>query len=388
MDLEWLIIGGGIHGAHLAARLLGDAGVGPERLRVIDPADRLLSRWRTCTATTGMDYLRSSAVHHIDLKPFSLQHFASSRNGRKSGLFEAPFDRPALDLFNDHCDRVIERFQLADLHIQARAQACTVDCESAAVQLSDGSELEAEHLVLAIGAAEQAAWPEWAPRNEPRVRHVFAPGFDSWPTAKETVIVVGGGISAGQIALRLLGEGHRVHLVSRHPLRQHLFDSDPGWLGPNQMTSFSRERDHDRRRSLITMARHRGSVTPSVWRRLRAATAGGGLGWHEARVEQLDVEAEGLAVRLSTDAVLGADRMLLATGFSPSRPGAKMLDDLVDSAGLPCARCGYPIVDSALRWHPRVHVTGPLAELELGPVSRNIAGARRAGDRLIDAVQG
>ena len=62
-----------------------------------------------------------------------------------------------------------------------------------------------------------------------------------------------------------------------------------------------------------------------------------------------------------------------------------MIDRLIEDFELPCASCGYPIVDDWLRWHPRIHVSGPLAELELGPVSRNIAGARRAGDRLVKA---
>ncbi|MCG8455952.1 MAG: hypothetical protein MI919_06680, partial [Holophagales bacterium] len=66
--------------------------------------------------------------------------------------------------------------------------------------------------------------------------------------------------------------------------------------------------------------------------------------------------------------------------------GGQMLDRLVSELELPCASCGYPVVDPWLRWHPRIQVSGPLAELELGPASRNIAGARRAGDRLIDAV--
>ena len=71
----------------------------------------------------------------------------------------------------------------------------------------------------------------------------------------------------------------------------------------------------------------------------------------------------------------------------PSRPGGAFVDSLITSGSLPCAACGYPVVDSALRWHRRVYVTGPLAELELGPVARNIAGARRAGDRLVTAVK-
>ena len=153
------------------------------------------------------------------------------------------------------------------------------------------------------------------------------------------------------------------------------------------MASFSRERDVDRRRALITEARHKGSVPPDVRRALRGAIAREQLLWHESEVEGLAARRDGLELRLTTEAALKAERVLLATGFALHRPGGSMVDELVASASLPCASCGYPIVDSALRWHPRVHVSGPLAELELGPASRNIAGARRAGDRLVDVAR-
>ena len=79
--------------------------------------------------------------------------------------------------------------------------------------------------------------------------------------------MVGGGISAAQVALRLVGEGQEVHLISRHPLRKHQFDSDPGWLGPKYMKGFERETKRgpparvDQRGSA-----HRGSVPPDVHR--------------------------------------------------------------------------------------------------------------------------
>ena len=84
---------------------------------------------------------------------------------------------------------------------------------------------------------------------------------------------------------------------------------------------------------------------------------------------------------------LTVDRVLLATGFTGHRPGGAFVDGLIESASLPCASCGYPIVDKTLRWHPRVYVSGPLAELELGPTSRNISGARRAAERLVAAIR-
>lgn len=80
---------------------------------------------------------------------------------------------------------------------------------------------------------------------------------------------------------------------------------------------------------------------------------------------------------------VSADRILLATGFETKRPGGLLVDRLIEDAALPCAACGYPLVDEHLRWHPRVLTTGPLAELELGPAARNIAGARRAADRIL-----
>ncbi len=388
--LDWLIIGGGIHGVHIAARLLGESGVAPERLRIVDPSNQLLARWRSCADTTGMTHLRSPGVHHLDLDPYSLLRFAGKRKKRKrrkTGLFAPPFDRPALALFNAHCDQVVETFGLANLHIQDRATRCSVDREGIGVQLSSGREIAAQNLVLAIGGSEQPEWPDWAPRSHARVHHVFEQGFDGWPSSSETVAVIGGGISAGQVALRLVEEGHSVHLVSRHTLRQHQFDSDPGWLGPKFMTGFRRERSFDRRRTLIAEARHKGSVPPDVRRALRRAIGRDLLRWHDGEVEEFDARRDGLLLRLANQAELEAERVLLATGFASTRPGGSMVDALIASVSLPCARCGYPIVDSALRWHPRIHVSGPLAELELGPASRNIAGARRAGDRLVEAAR-
>jgi hypothetical protein len=387
MTLDWLIIGGGIHGVHIAARLLGDAKVCADRLRIVDPGDRLLSRWRSCTSAIGMTHLRSPSVHHLGLDHGGLQRFARKRRSRTSGHFALPFERPSLSLFNAHCDQVEKSFGLGELQIRNRAVRCSIDRKQVGVRLESGRELGTQNLVLALGSSEEPEWPDWAPRGDPRVQHIFGHGFDGWPSERETVVVVGGGISAGHVVLRLLKEGHRVHLVSRHALRQHQFDSDPGWLGWKYTSFFSPERNPERRREVIRDARNRGSVSPDIGRSLRRAIARDRLQWHEGEVEQFIDEKDGLRIRIDRDTEVSADRVFLATGFTARRPGGSMVDELITSASLPCARCGYPIVDSSLRWHPRIYVSGPLAELELGPVSRNIAGARRAGDRIVDAAR-
>ncbi len=386
MHLDVLIIGGGIHGVHIAARLIGEAGFSPERLRIVDPADRLLDRWRTCTATTAMTHLRSPSVHNLDLNPWALQRFAGKRKKRKQNLFAAPFDRPALGLFNAHCDRVIDKFGLAELHIQARATACSIECEHVGVELSNGQQLTATNVVLAVGSSEHPEWPAWAPREDERIHHVFDPGFDGWPTSKETIAVIGGGISAAQVALRLLKEGHDVHLVSRHALRKQQFDSEPGWLGPKFMAGFLQEPDFDRRRAMIVKARHIGSIPPDIKRTLHRVIHEGLISWHEGQVSKLDTSGGKVSTELRSGITIETDRALLATGFAQMRPGGALVDQLVASESLCCAQCGYPVVDESLRWHSRIFVSGPLAELELGPAARNIAGARRAANRLVDAL--
>ena len=375
MNPSWLIIGGGIHGVHIAARLIAEAGCDAGEVRILDPADALLARWRACTATTGMAYLRSPSVHNIDLDAWSLQRFAGEPKHRSPGLFAAPYERPSLDLFNAHCDRVVEAYGLEALHVRGRASACRVDCDGAT------------QVVLAIGVGEQPQWPAWVPSGDTRVQHIFAHGF-SFPSAGagQDVAVVGGGISAAQVALRLVHEGHAVQLISRHTVREHQFDADPGWLGPKLMARFAREQDFGRRRAAITEARHRGSIPPDVQRELRRAIRDGRIEWHQADVAQVVEEKGARRLRLSNGRDVVVERVLLATGFSSGRPGGAMLDELIESASLPCAGCGFPIVDTALRWHPRVYVSGPLAELELGPTARNIAGARRAGERIACAA--
>ncbi len=183
----------------------------PGETPYVDPGDALLTRWRTNTAATGMAYLRSPAVHHLDTHSDSLNRFAGGRRQRRRPkLFAPPYRRPGLALFNAHCDRVVEAHGLADLHLQDRAERCAVDGRGIGVQCSSGREVQARNVVLAIGASEQPAWPDWAPRNDPRVRHLFEPGFDGWATPHGTIAVVGGGISASQVALRLAKEGRRV----------------------------------------------------------------------------------------------------------------------------------------------------------------------------------
>ena len=100
MTLDWLIIGGGIHGTHIATRLIQDANVPQSKIKLIDPSKTLLAKWKSYTSATGMSYLRSPAVHHTGINPNSLKKFAIKQG--KDGRFAPPFERPSLSIFNDY----------------------------------------------------------------------------------------------------------------------------------------------------------------------------------------------------------------------------------------------------------------------------------------------
>ncbi|MEM6644648.1 MAG: FAD/NAD(P)-binding protein, partial [Bacteroidota bacterium] len=110
--LDWLVVGGGVHGTHISHVLTQQLGVPRHRLRVVDPHPASLHLWAQRTATVGMRFMRSPMVHHLDVHPFSLKHFASSAPIANWARFAYPFKRPSLPLFNAHSQRVVESFGL------------------------------------------------------------------------------------------------------------------------------------------------------------------------------------------------------------------------------------------------------------------------------------
>lgn len=390
MKLEWVIVGGGIHGVHMAAKLVARNFAKVEDIRIIDPEPRLLAGWRERTTATGMEFLRSASVHHLDVRPWSLEEFAGVRNTRRKpndGLFTAPKARPSLALFNAHCDHVIKTYELDKVHIRDYVTSCRAHCDGVHLTTESGSTLHARNVVLAIGSSERPLRPTWANSSNKRIKHIFEKDFESWLSpAPQKIAVIGGGISAGQVALRFVNDGHQVHIISRHDVRQHQFDSDSGWIGPRYMRRFSREKNPDKRRDIITKARHRGSMPPDVKSALRRGLENHALTWKKSEIERIEDDATNLILKMIDGSELEVDRIVLATGFESRRPGGTMVDDLIASASLPCASCGYPIVSPNLHWHPRIFVSGPLAELEIGPVARNIVGAQRASERILKAA--
>ena len=384
--LEWLIVGGGIHGTYLARALTEEGRVAPDRVRVVDPQPRLLSRFFAQCEVVGVDYLRSPAVHHLDGPPMAL--FARARREPESSVpLRGRVARPALELFRAHSEEVVARQGLERLHVETRVQGLRRWRGGYRVETPHGP-LHSRRVILAIGSGDCLCRPDWlAGLPAEQAGHVFDPSFDDRRIIPgQRVVVVGGGLSAAQAALRFAARSPgAVTLLSRHPPRIHEFDSDPCWMGPKCTDAFHRRSCFVERRRLLREARHRGSMPRELALRLEAAVGRGTVRLRHGAVASATPTPSGeLRLELSDDGgVLATDHTLVATGYDPGCPGGPWLAAAIDALGLPTAPCGYPAIPPTLEWAPGLFVTGPLAVLEIGPVARNVLGARLAAERIL-----
>lgn len=388
--LDWLIIGGGIHGTHLSLVLTRFGGIPRDRVAVLDPHAEPLAHWGRLTQRTGMTHLRSPHVHNLDVDPWSISTFTKTRAGQPLADFIPTHNRPSLALFRAHNDWLIERHKLAALRIIGRAERLVRLGQGWRVETADGS-LDARRVILAIGVTEQPIYPAWAQPlydADAAVAHIFDERFDK-VTADgwHHLVIIGGGITAAQTALTLAArQPGTVTLLMRHPVRVHDFDSDTSWINGESLRGFLAEPDFDRRRALIRSARHRGSMPADVAASLHSAVHAGYLHLVQGEAKRAEMMSGHLCLHLDDDTSIRADRLIFATGFDPRRPGAAWLDAAVDDYQLPVAACGYPLVDKRLAWAAGLYVSGALAELELGAPARNIIGARFAGERIASAL--
>jgi NADH dehydrogenase FAD-containing subunit len=226
--------------------------------------------------------------------------------------------------------------------------------------------------VLALGP--NAPWrPAWATGCE----HVYDPDFDGLEAADARTVVVGGGITGAQLALRLQSLGRSVCWVTRDLPRVADFDSDPCYAGPRCLAPFQRT-PIAQRTALLEAARRPGTLPPDIHARMTAALAAGDIAWQRGEVVAHD--AGGL--QFADGRHLAADRVILATGFQPQPASDSLLARCIHNYELRCDRHGHVFINEALEAAPGLHLLGNPASLQLGPMAGNIQGARLAGRRL------
>ena len=380
-DADTVVVGAGPHGLAACAYLLSDRPGPADGLLVVDPQG-WMTAWNRRLRSLDVGRLRSSCVHHPDPEPCALLTFAHEQ--AREAEMTGPFNLPSAPLFDGFCARLVERLGLGDAVIPLRATRVRSGAGGAAVELEDGSWLRARRVVLATNPAVPRV-PDWsrelvATARPGRIAHSDDVSVDGDPLAGECVLVVGGGLTAAQLALAAVARSARTILLSRRPLREQDFDVRPGWF-TYRLERFDAQPLVERRIAILRTER-RGSVPAAELAELRAAEAQGCLelrcgstpnrvGWSGAHGEAL-LDGE----------VVEVDRVWLATGHTFHVAAEPLLEELCQTHPARIVG-GLPELTGDCRWPgTAVHLMGGLAGLQIGPLARNVAGARIAAERI------
>lgn len=387
--LEWLIVGGGVHGTILSVALTTRGGVDADAIRVIDQESTPLAVWRRNTRSCGMKYLRSPGSHSIDSSFAGLRRWAA-REGVREEEFLAPYFRPSLSVFDAHSDFVITHHQLQSLRIQDRVTGVKPNGASAIVECESGAKLHAKRVVMAVGRASSLRVPDWAVGRGPRVRHVFGLPYvpvSDWAFGR--VLIVGGGITAAQLAVSCAGapDVRSVEMLMPHEVRVRLFDSEPCYIGPRCLPEYLKLSTVAEKRDVLRRVRYPGSMPPYVAGELAAGEATGAIHRRVCSVHRLrrcSESHDAVIVDLDDGSMVRGDCLVLATGFDDRVPAEGLINQIAADYSAPVDEAGFPIPELDLRWGGEsVYVSGVLGELVLGPTAGNIIGAHIAARRLV-----
>ncbi|NGM68121.1 NAD(P)-binding domain-containing protein [Natronolimnobius sp. AArcel1] len=395
-DSTVTIVGGGVQGVHLAIRLL-EAGLVPRSaLQIIEP-DGILGGFRRKCRQCGMTELRSPFVHHVDSDPFSLRDFARSC-GRETELVSSSVgaDRPTVSLFFDHAEACCERYDLENLVIDAAATDIGDAGDHVEIETTAGV-YTARWCLLAVGHGRSYTMPTWArDRPEAPVTHVWDQEYD--PAALEEVAsvgVVGGGITAAQVATSLVRPGRDVTLFARSPFTVESLEADTDWMHFSGALADLHDLPpaSSARAQLVRRARYDGAMPPHVFRRLRRALDEGAVTLERTEITALTATGGPVVVSCQNGRALCLDHVICATGFDSPYDGP-LFRALREGTTLQTGHRGAPVLeDETLRWRradgslSQLIVTGAPAQQVLGPFARNVIGARRAGTLICDLLE-
>ncbi|MCT0201209.1 lysine N(6)-hydroxylase/L-ornithine N(5)-oxygenase family protein [Synechococcus sp. CS-602] len=390
---ELVIAGAGPQALTLCCQLLQKRPQWRRQLRVLDPTGTWLSCWHSQMRRYEIPWLRSPSSHHPHPNPHALRRYAQER--QRSLDLEGPYGLPHTSLFADFCRSVVADFQLGS-HVQAASvQQIRLDQAGPAsleVTLSDGAVVAAHRLVIATGAGVPVL-PSWArtiaaPHPAEAMQHSQSIDLAACQGLRgQHILIVGGGLTSGHLALGAIKRGARVTLLCRRDLRSKHFDADPGWLGPNYLKTFRAEPCWHRRRQQVLEARDGGSITPQLVAKLHQARQQGSLQLHEhCEVEEACWCAGQWQILCRDGSRQLADRIWLATGLHQGVSHHPLLRQLLEQRPIELID-DQPALTSDLRWPgTNVHLMGGLSALRLGPAARNLFGGREASQRICRAA--
>ncbi|MEL6458499.1 MAG: FAD/NAD(P)-binding protein [Cyanobacteria bacterium J06621_15] len=389
--VDLAIIGAGPHALTLVTHLLQKRQKIRSKIAVFDPSGKWMNQWEHQFAALEIPHLRSPAVHHPDPNPFGLRKFAESR----SNEFFPPYDLPGTRLFNDFCRDVIRSWDLDDIVLGekiARIQPLNNPFGSQfRLWLTSEKSVLARRIVLATGSS-QLRIPNWVTQvnqnyPEDKLCHSHAVDLRKLYLTGEKVLIIGGGLTSGHLAVGAMSRGAFVQISMRRQLQEKIFDADAGWLGPKYLKGFFAEPDFEKRFEMIQQARNGGSMTPAIVTQLRRQAHNGKLRIQEnTQVTEAEWMDNQWSVKF-TDGTQGRfHRIWLSTGTRFDVNSEPLLKEVLQAYPIPVIN-GLPVLDDNLQWRGcSLFIMGGLAALKIGPTARNLSGARMASDKMLKAI--
>ena len=225
---------------------------------------------------------------------------------------------------------------------------------------------------------------------------------------KRRILIVGGGITSGHLALLASNPSKSpwcssVALIQRSQILERQFDIPTQWMGParGKLQDEFRSLPPEARVKRIKEERRGGSISPEVLKELKKREQSGHLNMKvEVEIESVEFVNGALEVFLSDDSVLEVDMIWLATGFAINVSNYPCLHDLQSVLPIETVH-GLPVLNPDLSWgtddqntpeswktqaRKRLWIMGALAGLELGPDALNLMGARQGAVRVAQAI--
>ncbi|NJM19460.1 MAG: lysine N(6)-hydroxylase/L-ornithine N(5)-oxygenase family protein [Richelia sp. RM2_1_2] len=389
--IDLAIIGAGPHALTLVAHLLQKRQKIHSKIAVFDPNGKWMNQWEHQFAALEIAHLRSPAVHHPDPNPFALRKFAESRGNE----FYPPYDLPGTRLFNDFCQDVIHRCDLENIVIGekvTRIQPLHNPLLSRfRLWLGSGESILARRVVLATGSS-QIQIPDWVNQintkyPEDKLIHSHLIDLRQLYLAGERVLIIGGGLTSGHLAVGAISRGAEVQISMRRQLQEKIFDADAGWLGPKYLKGFFAESNFEQRFQMIQQARNGGSMTPAMGIKLRQQVRHGKLKIQEnIQVVKAEWTDNHWLVKFTDGSEYECERIWLSTGTRFDVNCEPLLEEVSKSYPIPVVN-GLPVLDGNLQWKGcSLFIMGGLAALQVGPTARNLSGARMASEKMLKAI--
>eukprot|EP00977_Amphora_coffeiformis_P009724 scaffold2243_cov165-Amphora_coffeaeformis.AAC.4 len=391
---------------------------------VIDPESGWLHNWKTNFSQLRINHLRSPAMAHPDaFDKNALVAYACHRQREKKELYESGcadmkqlyglgetqvglWKLPSSKLFSDFCDDLVrklphKRLQGHVVDIQqfesANDTLYEITWSSSTSLFSSEKRLksfQARNVIVATGMMGRPVIPPGlvdSPAVSWKDPHAFpAPLSKLQDQEPGRVLVVGGGLTAVQAALRVLQDGHKCVLCSRRPLQEKHFDIPLEWFDRRTANKNLSKIYHDtaeNRLMQLKEARDGGSVPPMYMKLLQDHDHN--LTFWTGDVEYQKSEASESAIKIQfQNSIHNFDRVILACGMSIDCSAHPLISKIMSKWPTP-VHYGYPLLTEDLQWdtkHRNLFVVGAMAALQVGPDAGNLMGIRRAATVVANAL--